>query len=114
MAGGERLICAAEALRDGQDGVRFSVRRHGVEWAAFAVRFNGQVYAYFNRCAHVAVELDWQPGRFFDSDRRWLICAVHGALYEPTTGYCVAGPCSNGRLEGLPLVERDGSVWLVE
>ncbi len=108
------MICASADLVDGGDGVRFVVQRGGRDVAAFAVRFRGKVYAYFNRCAHVAVELDWQPGRFFDSDGLYLICATHGALYRPESGACVEGPCRGGRLEMLPVVERDGGVYLAE
>ena len=28
---------------------------------AFAMRFEGRAHAYLNRCAHVAMEMDWQP-----------------------------------------------------
>ena len=31
---------------------------------AFALRFDGRVVAYLNRCAHVPTEMDWQPGQF--------------------------------------------------
>ncbi len=106
------MICASADLRDGEDGVRFTVRRGGREVPAFAIRYGGTVYAYLNRCAHVAVELDWESGRFFDSDRQFLICATHGALYVPDSGRCVAGPCRGGWLEALPVVERDGGVFL--
>jgi hypothetical protein len=33
---------------------------------AFALRFDGRVVAYLNRCAHVPTEMDWQPGEFLD------------------------------------------------
>ncbi|QID17753.1 Rieske 2Fe-2S domain-containing protein [Nitrogeniibacter mangrovi] len=114
MARTERLICASEALTDGDAGVRFQLERHGQTVPAFAVRFDGRAYAYVNACAHVPVELDWMEGDFFDSDRRYLICATHGARYEPETGYCVMGPCRGARLQPLTIVERDGQVWLVE
>ena len=107
------MICTSPELQDGGDGVRFTVTRPAGERAAFVVRFEGKVYAYLNRCAHVPIELDWLPGRFFDDSRRYLICATHGALYAPDSGRCVAGPCQNGRLEVLPVVERDGGVFLV-
>jgi nitrite reductase/ring-hydroxylating ferredoxin subunit len=52
-------------LRDGEDGVDFTVTRaRRASVPAFAVRFEGRVYAYLNRCAHVPIELDWLPGRF--------------------------------------------------
>ena len=30
-------------------------------------------------------------------------CSTHGALYEPDTGRCTAGPCVGDRLTPLPL-----------
>jgi nitrite reductase/ring-hydroxylating ferredoxin subunit len=69
------------------------------------------VVGYLNRCAHVPTELDWQPGEFLDADQRFIICAVHGALYEPGSGRCVGGPCLGGRLLPLQLAERDGRVY---
>lgn len=114
MAGSQRLICASDAVRDGEDGVRFSVSRVTGEEPAFVVRFGGRVYAYLNRCAHVPIELDWMPGRFFDDERRYLMCATHGAIYEPASGRCVAGPCRGQRLLPLSVEERDGMIFLVD
>jgi nitrite reductase/ring-hydroxylating ferredoxin subunit len=59
---------------------------------AFALRFEGRVVGYLNRCVHVAAEMDWQPGRFLDTQKRWIVCALHGATFEPSDGYCIAGP----------------------
>lgn len=114
MADDERLICASADLLDGGTAVRFSVVRHGVADAAFAVRFRGTAYAYFNRCAHVPVELDWQEGRFFDHSGLYLICSTHGALYAPESGHCLAGRCNGKGLEPLVVVERDGNIYLKE
>lgn len=107
-------ICDSAALRDGGPGVRFDLKRSGYNASAFAVRHAGNVYAYLNRCAHRFVELDWEAGRFFDASRQYLVCATHGALYEPETGYCIAGPCRGAWLCRVPVREADGSVWLAE
>jgi nitrite reductase/ring-hydroxylating ferredoxin subunit len=113
VACAERIVvCASDALADGGDGVRFEVRRGGQVHAAFAIRFDGRVHAYLNRCAHVSVELDWQPGRFFDADGIVLICSTHGALYDPSTGACLGGPCRGGGLEPVAVAEADGLVVL--
>lgn len=77
---------------------------------AFVLRFEGQPVAYLNRCAHVPVELDWQPGEFLDHDKRWIVCAVHGASYEPADGRCVGGPCGRGKLMRVTVTEQDGRV----
>ena len=73
-------ICASSDLTDKGDGVRFSVKHGDESLPAFAVRYEGKVYAYLNQCAHREVELDWDEGKFFDNDQRYLICATHGAL----------------------------------
>ena len=86
MARRERLICASDALADGGPGVRFEVHRSGEAMPAFAVRFRGMVRAYVNECRHQATELDWNPGEFFDAERLYLVCATHGACYDPTSG----------------------------
>lgn len=93
--------------------MRFEIRRGGAAVAAFAVRYGGVVRGYVNRCAHVGVELDWMPGRFFDTDGRTLVCATHGATYDAASGRCNGGPCKGGALEAVALVERDGGVFLV-
>ena len=71
----------------------------------------GRVHGYLNRCAHVAMELDWQEGVFFDADGRDLICSTHGATYEAASGRCLGGPCNRNPLVKLRLQERDGSVY---
>jgi len=112
MAARERLICPADALTDGGAGQRFEVRGHGETVPAFVIRHRGRVHAYLNRCGHVPVELDWKPGEFFDSARVYLICAVHGALYDPVHGACIGGRCQGRGLTPLAVEERDGQVFL--
>ncbi len=106
-------VCASGDLSERGTGVRFCVRRAGGEvLAAFAIRYQGQVHAYLNRCAHKLTELDWEAGQFFDADRRYLVCATHGALYEPDTGVCVAGPCRGARLERIAVCETPQGIRL--
>ena len=114
MAERERLICGSDALPDGGEGVRFEVASVEGLQPAFVVRHQGRVHAYLNRCGHVPVELDWQPRRFFDFSGLYLVCATHGALYEPSTGRCLGGRCNGKGLVGVEVVERDGSVYLIE
>lgn len=114
MAGSQRLICTSEALTEGGRGVRFTVQRGDAVEAAFAVRYRGRVFAYYNRCGHVPVELDWNAGEFFDTQRLYLICSVHGALYDPETGDCLGGRCNGRGLQALPVTEHDGNIYLVE
>jgi nitrite reductase/ring-hydroxylating ferredoxin subunit len=113
MAEDGRLICAAAALVDAGRGVRFEVEYFGAPAPAFAIRHRGEVHGYLNRCAHVAMELDWQEGVFFDLGNTVLICSTHGATYEPASGRCLGGPCNGAGLVKLRLEERDGSVYFM-
>ena len=107
-------LCPSGALADGGKGVRFSVTFRGETVPAFAVRHLGTAHAYLNRCAHVAMELDWQPGEFFEPDAEFLMCATHGALYDPSTGACRGGACAgHGGLRRIELVEREERVYWV-
>jgi nitrite reductase/ring-hydroxylating ferredoxin subunit len=114
VADAERIICASGELAEAGTGVRFEVIRQGVMEPAFVVRFGGQPRAYLNRCAHVPAEMDWQPGEFFDFTRTLLICSMHGAQYFPESGRCYTGPCRNGGLVPLKVIERDGKIILQE
>ena len=105
-------LCASSALLDGGVALRFELRADGQAASAFAVRYQGRVYAYLNRCAHRALELDWLPGQVFDADGRYLVCATHGALFEPASGHCAGGPCDgHGGLRPLSVIEQDGTIY---
>jgi nitrite reductase/ring-hydroxylating ferredoxin subunit len=114
MARRERLICAAGDLAEQGRGVRFELERFGQPRQAFVVRFDGEPRAFLNQCGHVPVELDWQVGEFFDDSRLYLICSTHGALYHPASGQCVGGRCAGRGLIPVPVVERDGHIYLTE
>ena len=102
-------LCPSADLVEGGDAVAFDLLYDGRSCRAFAVRFQGQVFAYLNRCTHVAMEIDFRPNRFFDATGRWLVCATHGAVYHPDTGACAGGPC-NGGLTRITLSEEDRMV----
>ncbi len=104
-------LCAADALAERGRAFVWDVRLYRQPARAFALRFDGRVVAYVNRCAHVPTEMDWQPGEFLDVDRRWILCSIHGATYEPADGRCVGGPCGRGRLLAVTTEERDGQVY---
>ena len=114
MAEAKRLICLSQDLPERGKGARFSIEAAHGTIPAFVVRYRGQVQGYLNRCAHVRVELDAQPGEFFDVSGLYLVCSTHGAAYVPETGYCIGGPCKGQRLTKLAVEERNGGVYLLE
>jgi nitrite reductase/ring-hydroxylating ferredoxin subunit len=105
------VLCESAQLAERGPAVLFDVLLWGHPARAFALRFDGRVVAYLNRCAHVPVEMDWQPGEFLDADRRWIVCSIHGATYEPSDGRCMGGPCGRSRLMPLEVHEAGGRVY---
>ena len=105
-------ICDSGSLADGGKGLRFPVQAYGAAATGFVVRFQGQVHAYLNRCAHVPIELDWAEGEFFDSSKLFIMCSTHGAIYMPESGACAGGPCRGGRLRAIAVHEAEGRISL--
>ncbi len=112
MSAVNKAICESAALRDGSDGVRFTVTRGEETIPAFLIRHDGVARAFLNRCGHIPVELDWMPGQFFDNEGLYLVCATHGALYAPDSGDCAGGPCNGKGLEPVAVEECDGHIYL--
>lgn len=106
----EPLCTSAQIEERGRAWV-WDVLEYGRPARAFALRFDGSVRAYLNRCLHVPTEMDWQPGEFLDIEKRWIVCSIHGATYEPADGRCVGGPCGRGKLAAVRTEERDGQVY---
>jgi nitrite reductase/ring-hydroxylating ferredoxin subunit len=89
---------------------KFHLHWRGRRVEAFVVNFDGRFHAYVNQCIHAGTPLDWWPNEFFSDDGRLLICATHGALYEPDTGRCAGGPCGGGGLYRLAVRVAGGRV----
>ena len=78
-----------ESLSDGRQAI--VIREDGVEIAR-----------WLNSCPHVGIGLDYGDGQcLFDGH---LVCSLHGAVFDPRTGECLAGPGQPGltRLTGTP------------
>lgn len=110
------VICPRSDLlgeKSGGKAHRFEILRNARKIPCFAIAFEGSIYAYVNQCPHQGTELDWLPGEVFDDDGLYLICATHGAVFEPDSGLCCGGPCRGASLERLDIDEVEGNVVLL-
>ena len=107
---GMKLIAQVGDLEHGMSK-KFVLKCGGERIEGMVVNFEGEHVAYVNRCRHVGISLDWVDNQFFTEDGRYLICANHGALYEPATGECVWGPCTGASLYRVPLQIKDGKIF---
>jgi nitrite reductase/ring-hydroxylating ferredoxin subunit len=105
-----RVLCRVAELEGGCREFRLG----GGDWPlrGFVVQVSDGVRAYVNRCAHLTYPLNYMPHQFLSHDASMIQCYVHGALFEKTTGYCVAGPCSGLSLISLPVRIEAGYVLL--
>ncbi len=89
---------------------KFRLRCKGKTIEGLLLSYEGNILAYVNRCCHIPLSMDWVDNHFFTEDKRYLICANHGATYEPATGECVWGPCFGAFLRGLPVEVSRGKI----
>lgn len=108
-----RRLCRAEDIPEGEArGFRFG---SGPDLALiFVVKHAGEVLAYVNSCPHLGTPLDFLPDRFFDRDRRFLLCSTHGARFRVADGYCIDGPCAGKRLRRAAIRIEADEIALIE
>jgi nitrite reductase/ring-hydroxylating ferredoxin subunit len=109
----ERVVCRLADIEP--QGTRGFVIGAG-DWPlkGFVVRLGERVHGYVNRCPHAGHPLNMLPERFLTSDGSLILCTSHGALFEKSTGYCVAGPCAGRALTPVALEIRFGFVMLAD
>ncbi|SAK52423.1 Rieske (2Fe-2S) domain-containing protein [Caballeronia glebae] len=83
----------------------------------FVVRRGERVDAWLNACPHYAladaVPLAWRRNGYMSADGRHIVCAGHGALFEPDNGQCIQGPCVGEQLQRVPLtLTETGELWV--
>lgn len=102
-----KLLCQSSYINEGQSR-GFSVD----QLRLLAVRQQGRVYLYENRCPHRGVPLEWVADQFLDHSGSLLQCSTHGALFLIDNGECVAGPCAGQSLQALECHEDAAGIWL--
>jgi nitrite reductase/ring-hydroxylating ferredoxin subunit len=103
------FLCSADDLIEGRYR-EFQIEPDGEPVWLIATRREGRPRAWFNLCPHQGRPLNFAPDRFLTDDDNRLVCAHHGAVFEPDGGVCVAGPCQNAALREIALEESDGRV----
>jgi nitrite reductase/ring-hydroxylating ferredoxin subunit len=108
----ERVVCRLSELAGGARAFTIG----GGHWPLrmFVVRVADTVHGYLNRCPHAGHPLDLRPHHFLTADGTLILCASHGALFEKSTGYCLAGPCAGRSLMPVPLEVKGGFVLLAD
>lgn len=102
-------LCALDDIPDGD-----AIGRTYPEGEVVLIRQGREVFAYQNRCPHLSIELNFMPDVFLDTEKRYIQCVNHDALFQIEDGYCIFGPCQGDSLPAVAIEIRDGEVWLSE
>lgn len=102
-----KLLCTADFLPEAQSR---GFKLDGLN--LLAVRRDGQVFVYHNRCPHRGIALEWHADQFLDSSASMIQCATHGALFLIESGECITGPCAGESLQAIASREDAGGIWV--
>lgn len=105
----EVTVCPAADLGPGQTR-KFMLAIDGRDEECFVVNYDGRLFAWINRCCHVPITMDWVENRFLSEDKRFIVCATHGACYLPDSGECVDGPPLGKFLTPVAIAVRDAMI----
>lgn len=106
-----RCTLGSAAALDAAGALEFRLGDGDWPLRVFAVAVDGGVRIYRNRCPHLGWPLNLQPNAFLTPDRRHIVCAGHGAVFDPASGVCSGGPCAGQCLESYPVrIHQDGTI----
>jgi len=105
-------IIAASELHEGMSHL-FTFVKDDERYEAFVIRFGNQIRAYLNVCPHAGEPIAEKNQSAFNSDKRYLICREHFALFDPETGKCISGPCPIADLYKIAIVQQQDMICLV-
>ena len=103
-------------LLDSADLSEGGVRQIGLgekpqRFAAVLARVDGDVRAYVNLCPHFRIPLAVE-GRELTVSPGIIWCAFHSAQFRARDGHCIDGPAKGADLTPIPIIEKDGGVFI--
>ena len=93
------LICSIDDLIDNKAIVRTEKNKYLPGLIIF--KNKDIIKIWINDCPHANLSLDLIKGKVQSSDGK-LLCANHGAKFDPETGICIKGPCKKKHLTNFP------------
>ena len=106
--GGALATLNVSGLRTDGDSLKFDYEdRLGRVEQGFVMRWGNGFLAYQDRCPHWSIPMEQSDGRMMNAQNSYILCPMHGALFEPESGVCFQGPCEGDRLEKFTVLVVD-------
>jgi nitrite reductase/ring-hydroxylating ferredoxin subunit len=83
------------------------------EYNFLVTKQQGQILAYENLCPHQKKQLNWSDNLALDEEGDYLQCHHHGALFSPSDGVCITGPCQGSQLKKATVGMEQGNCYLL-
>ncbi len=109
-ADGTALI-ALNTLKPGGAAV-VDFRTGDALYSLIIARDDQRIYAYENSCPHARAPLERFDGVMIVEQKRFIVCAMHGASFGLTDGKCVGGPALGTALTREAIYVEAGIVRL--
>ncbi|HKL52612.1 MAG TPA: Rieske (2Fe-2S) protein [Wenzhouxiangellaceae bacterium] len=106
---GKQFLLSSSKLAEGAFREACLERDDNPLWLVIT-RQQGTPRAWLNVCPHAGRALNWGPDKFLTDESGRLVCAAHGAVFEPADGACISGPCQGAALRAFDVVEEDGEI----
>lgn len=104
-------LAALDEIEDG-NAREFTFGRGTTVFSMFAVRRGDKVFGYLNICPHYSQPLNYRKGQFLNEDGSRIRCTMHFAEFRIEDGYGVSGAAERCWLDPVPLVVRDGDIFI--
>ena len=105
---GTRLCRLDEVADPGAKG--FAFRADDMLFLGFVVRRLGVIAGYIDRCPHAGLPLAMFEDHYLTREGDLILCSSHGALFRPSDGFCIGGPCAGRVLTSWPIRIEAGEV----
>lgn len=106
-----KFLCRAESLVEGEF-TELETDCGGQPRFLVATRHESRPRAWLNVCPHQGRPLNWAPDKFLKDAHGNLVCAAHGAVFEPADGRCVSGPCRGASLTPVDVIESGSDILI--
>ena len=106
----KQFLLNSDQLTEGQFR-EAQIQHQGRPVWLIVTRQSGRIRAWFNVCPHQGRSLNYAPDRFLTDPNGQLVCAAHGAVFEPENGVCTNGPCLGAALKAIETVEHNEQIF---
>lgn len=102
-------LAPLDSIADGK-ARNFVIQMRKGRFYGFVLRIGDEVRGYVDRCPHMGLPLAQKLDDYLTPDGALIACSWHGALFAPSDGACLGGPCAGAALTPWPVTVEDGMI----